>query len=223
MQIQKITNNKIKVVVNLKTIDKIFSSNEISFNSFKENSSINKLFYKILLQAQKYYNFKTNNCDLILQNIDINCDDIIFIITRIPKYIQNVKPKKRYSRNKYITKDNKSCNLRLNLYQFKSCDLFLDFCNNIKNSIDFKNLNANKNKYFKILFFNNTYYLYFNKFSKNSNNINITNIYTNDFLSILSKYSTNMYCSDIYISKILEHGKVLFTSNKFQKYIQYIQ
>ena len=79
MQIEKINNNKLKVILNLEDLE----NNNINLNSFMSNSlESQKLFLDILDLAEKDLNFYTNNSKLIIESISLANNIFIFTITK---------------------------------------------------------------------------------------------------------------------------------------------
>ena len=79
MQIEKINNNKLKVVLNLEDLE----NNNIDLNSFMSNSlESQELFLDILDLAEKDLNFYTNNSKLIIESISLANNIFIFTITK---------------------------------------------------------------------------------------------------------------------------------------------
>lgn len=128
MQIEKINNNKLKVILDLEDLE----NNNIDLNSFMSNSlESQELFLDILDLAEKDLNFYTNNSKLIIESISLANNIFIFTITkqnnmRIP------------STSNYI-------------YCFKTFD---DICN-ILAYIDINNLYLYNNTYYLISDSNN--------------------------------------------------------------------
>ena len=92
MQIEKINNNKLKVILDLEDLE----SNNIDFNSFMSNSlESQELFLNILDLAEKDLNFYTNNSKLIVESISLGNNIFIFTITKQSDI-------KTHSNSKYI-------------------------------------------------------------------------------------------------------------------------
>ena len=123
MQIEKINNNKLKVVLDLADLE----NNNIDINTFMSNSlESQELFLNILDLAEKDLNFYTNNSKLIVESICLGNNIFIFTITK-----QN--DIKAHFNSKYI-------------YCFKS---FNDIYN-ILSYIDINNLYSYNNIYYLI-------------------------------------------------------------------------
>ena len=79
MQIEKINNNKLKVVLNLDDLE----NNNIDLNSFMSNSiESQELFLNILDLAEKDLNFYTNNSKLIIESVSLSNNIFIITITK---------------------------------------------------------------------------------------------------------------------------------------------
>lgn len=123
MQIEKINNNKLKVILNLEDL----KNNNIDFNSFMSNSlESQELFINILDLAEKDLQFYVDNSHLIIESISLSNSIFIFTITKQDK--------------KRIT------NVSDYIYCFKSFD---DICNIFK-YININNLYLFNNEFFLI-------------------------------------------------------------------------
>ena len=79
MQIEKINNNKLKVVLNLDDLE----NNNIDLNSFMSNSiESQELFLNILDLAEKDLNFYTNNSKLIIESVSLS-NNIFMVSTKL--------------------------------------------------------------------------------------------------------------------------------------------
>lgn len=80
MQIEKINNNKIKVVININDLEE----NHIDVNTFMSNSLEHQdLFLNILDLAEEKFDFYVNNSKLSIESISISNNIFIFTITKI--------------------------------------------------------------------------------------------------------------------------------------------
>lgn len=134
MQIKKINNNKLKVILSLNDLDE----KNIDVDSFLSNSIESQdLFFEILDLAQEQYDFNIENNKAIVEAISL--DNNIFILTI-------TKLKTDYS-NTYNTK--------LKIYNFENSEDFLTFYSFAKrNKISLKDINFYE--------YNNRYYLVLN-------------------------------------------------------------
>ena len=159
MKIEKLTENKIRIIVKssdlkIDTLDFHFIMNI----ALKDK----KFFLNILKKAKTELGFDTDGCNLLIE-VTYSYDDIfIFIITKysINNSLKNNYQKKLYVKRKSINKKNKNI-----IYKFSSFDEFCEFCiyiNNIfNNSLNAKKIFTNSSLYL----YNNTYYLVLKNFT----------------------------------------------------------
>lgn len=80
MQIEKVNNNKLKVILNINDLEK----NNIDLNTFMANSlESQELFLDILDLAEEEFNFYVDNSRLIIESISISNNIFIFTITKL--------------------------------------------------------------------------------------------------------------------------------------------
>ena len=80
MQIEKINNNKLKVILNIDDLEK----NNIDLNTFMANSlESQELFLDILDLAEDKFNFYVHNSKLIIESVSLANNIFIFTITKL--------------------------------------------------------------------------------------------------------------------------------------------
>lgn len=80
MQIEKINNNKLKVILNTRDLEK----KHIDLNTFMSNSlESQELFLDILDLAEEEFNFYVDNSKLIVESISLANNIFIFTITKL--------------------------------------------------------------------------------------------------------------------------------------------
>ena len=85
MQIEKINNNKLKVILNIDDLEE----NNIDLNTFMANSlESQELFLDILDLAEEEFNFKVDNSKLIIECICLSNHIFIFTITKLSNLIE---------------------------------------------------------------------------------------------------------------------------------------
>lgn len=141
MQIEKINENKLEVIINIEDLIK----NNISIHSFMSESIENQsLFLEILNFANKKIGFNLENCEIKVEAFSLPArDSFILIITRIPTNCVFHLSKTIQKKFKY----NKSY-----LFKFKNFENLCVFFNLIP-----KDLKAISSLYL----LNNSYFVYF--------------------------------------------------------------
>lgn len=205
MKIEKLTDNKIRVILKQKD----FKNKNIDIKSlFLSTPELQKLFLEILNQAKKEVNFDTDGHKLLLEVFFQNDDIFVFTIT---KYI-DCNNKTLVPSKKYVTakKRNYKLNTKLNIYQFKTFDDFCSFCDSINNTINLKGLFKSSILYF----YNDAYFLVINNFSNTSKAIYSIHASLLEFANFLSNDSN-------FELKLVEHGKVVMKNNAIKTGIKY--
>ena len=86
MQIEKLNDDKLKVVLNKKDL----KENDIDLNTFMANSlDSQELFLDILDIAEEKFNFYVDDSKLLIESINLANDIFIFTITKVNENISN--------------------------------------------------------------------------------------------------------------------------------------
>lgn len=195
MKIEKLTENKIRVII---------PSEELGENHLTVHSLMTKaietqeIFSKILKKAEKEVDFCTDGCKLLIEAFSSLEDVFVFTITRyLPD--TDIKKKKLIARRKPFNKISD-----LTIYQFESFDIFCEFCNSIKylHKNDITKLAKNISLYT----WKNSYYLILRSIHTKCENFNL-------LYSTLSEFGKLLSYSEHFESKLLEHGKVIIKKN----------
>lgn len=175
MKIEKITENKIRIIIKPEDFkDKNIDIREV----LKKSTTSQSLFTEILDYAKKEIGFDTDGYKVQIEGFSSLDDVFVFTITKILS-TENEKspsmPKKLIVKRKHINTKNKNA-----IYQFENFDIFCDFCKLLKNSnqITLKGLAQNSSLYI----YNNTFYLVLQ-------NINTENKSINKFYSYISEFA----------------------------------
>ena len=207
MKIEKLTENKIRVIMNLADINK---ENQDIQTFFNEIMGSQKLFLDILEKAEKEVDFHTEGCKLLIEAFSALEDSVIFTIT---KYLPTENTLNIPQKKKLIAKRKSSTPVaKTSIYKFDNFDTFCDFCNSISN---ISSINISKIAKKIILYdFQGILYLILN-------NINYNYINIHKFFSLLNEFATIKNYSNSFESKLLEHGNTLMKNNAIIKGIQY--
>ena len=188
MKIEKLTENKIRVILK----DKDFKNISINFDEFLFSApETESLFLEILNKAKEEVDFDTDGCKLLIEAYLESEDILMFTIT---KYIGNNK--RKISTPKKFTNRKKVSNY---IYNFLSFDDFCDFCNFIyKHNIKLKDLSKSTVLYF----YNDTYYLIIEKLDSSLEGFKYLK-------GTLMEFSKPVSCNSAFQVKIQEHGKLI--------------
>lgn len=124
MQIEKINENQIEVILNLDDLNK----NNISIHSFMCNSSESqKLFLKILSFANDEIGFDLTNYEITIEAFSVpSQNSFVLVITRLPKVI--------YLRRSNLNNNKFKFNTSFWI-KFDKFEQFCMFCNSLQNNI----------------------------------------------------------------------------------------
>ena len=200
MKIEKITNNKIRIIMNLEEI----SSNNLDLKDFINNDpKAHKFFLDILNKAEKDFGFYTKDCKLLIEAFSSLDEVCVFTITKF-------SPKKKKSTLKLKRKNNKSFTSYA-VYKFDSFNEFCSLCELVNRS----NLPVtNICKKISLYLYNDTYYLIFSK-------LNLSYRSFKKLFSILSEFATAVSKPYHLEAKIIEFGKPIIKQNALKTGIKY--
>lgn len=205
MKIEKLTDNKIRIIIDLDEL----SEKNIDVNSLiKNNDKAHLLFQTILNEAEKQVGFKVQNCKLLVEAFSTADGYIVFTLTKYKNdSLSNSTTKKVKYKRKTLSASYKNA-----IYKFNNFDEFCNFCTYCNSSklSDLKGFAKNISLYE----YKNFYYLVFT-------NINIEYKYTNLFYTSISEFSNLISNSIVLKSKLMEHGKIIFKSNAIGNGIKY--
>lgn len=201
MKIEKLTENKIRVVFKL---EELSDKNMNLYDFMADNSKSKNFFVDILNRAEKEVGFFTKDCKLLIEAFSSLDDVFVFTIT---KYVVDNKKRKLVK----ISKKQTALSLDSPIYCFSSFEEFCDLCSFLNKS---KLPLTNIAKQISLYIYNDTYYLIFSK-------LNLTYKYLRTLLSYLSEFATVLKNSKGFDAKLFEHGKVLIRKNAFLTGIRY--
>lgn len=207
MKIEKLTENKIRVVMNFDDMN--LNSNDLHafFNNAVDSKTI---FLDILEKAEKDFNFHTDGCKLLIEAFSTLEDSIVFTITKFSSSETTLDtPRKR---KLVVKRKNTTPNLKTSIYKFEDFNIFCDFCK----SLSFLS-NFNINKLAKKIIL----YKYKDFFYLIVKDINLNHEYINKFFSILSEFARLENYSMIFENKLIEHGKVFVKNNAISSGIKF--
>lgn len=203
MKIEKLTDNKIRVIMNS---DELGCTNINIHSIMTKAIETQEIFSTILKKAEKEVNFYTDGCKLLIEAFSSFEDMVVFTITKfLPD--NNSKKKKLIAKRKSFDKISEQV-----ICRFENFDVFCEFCNAMKNihKIDINKLVKNAILYL----WQDAYYLVLKNIHTNPESTNL-------LYSILSEFGKPLSCSNNFEYKLLEHGKVIIKKNAIQIGIKY--
>ena len=206
MKIEKLTENKIRIILN---IDDLAEKN-IDLKDFMSNSSESQNFFgDILNQAEQEVGFITKDCKIMIEAIASSDGVFVFTITKFEpnSNLDNTKKKKVKIKRKIANTCSNTA-----IYSFANFDEFCNLCEslNTKFLYDIKNISKNISLYL----FNNTYYLIINNINTEYSNLK-------SFYAVISEFATLVNHSSNFQAKLIEHGKIIMSKNAIKKGISY--
>ena len=208
MKIEKLTENKIRVIIN----DEDLKQNHTDLHTIMTKSLENQgLFLNILSKAEKEVGFYTENCKLLIEAFSTSDDMFVFTIT---KYSENDFKDALPNNPKKLTVKRKAVNISNSdaIYKFNDFEEFCNFCNCINNKNQFE---INKlSKHISLYLYNNTYYLVLSNIKTDYKNIKI-------FYNTISEFGKFVSNSNTFKTKLLEHGTSIIKKNAISIGIKY--
>ncbi len=187
MKIEKLTENKIRVIINTDEL----GENHINLHNIMTKAIETQDFFSLMLKkAEKEVDFHTEGCKLLIEAFSSLEDVLVFTIT---KYLPDSETRKKKLVVKRKSFDKTS---KLAVCQFENFEVFCEFCNSIKSlhKIEIAKLAKNTALYS----WKDSYYLVLR-------NINTTYPSINLFYSTISEFGKLLSYS--------EHLKVLIKKN----------
>jgi adapter protein MecA 1/2 len=201
MKIEKLTENKIRIILNIEDLE----LNNIDFNSVINNSlETQTLLLSILNQAEKEVGFDVQDSKILIEAISCFDGMIIFTIT---KNSINSTETVHYSRPKpHAKRKSLKMDSPILIYSFANFEEFCEFCKALHiEFLSHENLKLIcKNS--SLYFYNNNYYLLISEINYNYKHLNV-------FFSVISEFTDRIDSYKNFDSKLLEHGKEIFNKN----------
>ncbi len=207
MKIEKLTEDKIRIIVNPSDLE----LENLDIKSIMHKAVERQGFFVHMLEkAKDEVGFDTDGCKLLIEAFSSSDDILVFTITKYSE--KNITQTANY--NKTLKVKRKSLNItnKRAIYKFKNFDIFCDFCECIDKEYKFDVKKLSKNTC--LYLYNDTYYLLMK-------NINIQDMAIKNFYSIASEFLMPVNYSNNFESKLLEHGKLIIKGNAIITGIKY--
>lgn len=202
MKIEKLTDNKIRIIVNIDELSKKLDIKDL----IKNDDESFLLFQNLLKEAEKQVGFTVQGCRLLVEAFSTSEGFIVFTLTKhkIESNSQNKKLKiKRKSLNNCYSNA---------IYKFNTFEDFCNFCTYCKKSPLSKMKNFAKN--ISLYEYNNLYYLIFFNINENYKHKKL-------FYITIAEFSNLVSTSLVFKSNIVEHGNVIFKTNAIENCIKH--
>ena len=201
MKIEKITDNKIRIILNLDDL----KAKNIDLHSFMSNSiESQSLFIEMLNEAERTVGFYVNDSKILIEALASAEGLFVFTITKV----KDDSPKKRTIsiKRKTIT------NYKKVIYMFESFEEFCSFCTYLNNT-GFGSLT----RFAK----NTSLYLYKEAYYLVISDININHPNIRGFSAAISEFAKAVNHAIDFESKLFEYGKPLMKRNAIKRCIHY--
>jgi len=202
MRFEKLDDNKIKIILNIKDLEE----KNIDLHSFMSNSiETQKLFVDLLKEAEIKVGFVTNNYNIHIETFATSEGNFIFNITRMSVANYSQKKKIIYKRK------TKNANKNFAIYSFDNFDDYCNFCSFLNKHY------TNLDSFFKnttLILYDSTYYLVLFTSS-------IDKILLQPFFSYITEFANLCYTSDLFLNKLLEHGEKIIPNDAIGIGIRY--
>ena len=201
MKIEKLTENKIRITLNIEDL----AEKNIDFHEFMSNPiDSQSLFLDMLDQAEKEFGFVTKDCKVMIEALATSSGTFVLTVTKVTSNFEtpsNIPKKKVKVRKKLQDIKSNSCAI----FEFTTFDDFYDYGLSITSSL-LKKICDSSIKSSKLCLYENKYYFIIDELPENSKLIKT-------FYSSILEFAKFVSNSDTYKNKILEHGKIILKKN----------
>lgn len=191
--------NKIRITLNKQDLDE----KNIDIHSFMANSlETQDLFLNLLEKAEEEVGFVTKNYQIRIEALATLDGNFVFTVTRMSPVN---KPKNIYKRKTlHIKRKTYNIHSTTAIYLFSDFDDFCELCNFLESSsFNFMFKIAKKILLYE---YDNNYYLLFS-------DLHVPPEKIIQFHSCISEFATNIHNSELFKSKLQEHGKLIIKHN----------
>lgn len=198
MKIEKLSDDKIRITLNMEDL----KENDIDFHSFMSNSiQTQDLFMDMLEKAEKEVGFVTQDYRLMIEALAMSNGNFVLTVTRIcPEKSKNTYKNKKL----HIKRKVPAINSKKVIYCFDFFEEFLEYCESLKQDI-LRNIDDFTSSS-KLYEYDNKYYFVLE-------NIQMNVPLLKSFASSITEFAHFVNESDLFESKLVEYGKVIFKSN----------
>lgn len=203
MKIEKLTENKIRIIVNSYDLE----NKNLDFKALLSRTLDSQGFFLDMLEkAKTEVGFNTDGCKILVEAFSTTDEYLIFTIT---KYID--KSNTQTGKRPKVKMKNLNISATKAIYKLDNFDVFCDLCTYLNNN--FSNI-TKISKCSSLYLYNNNYYLLIR-----NNNIS-KDIIQNFYISI-SEFLSMANLSSNFENKLFEHGKAIIKNNAILTGIKY--
>ncbi len=206
MKIEKLTDNKIRIILNL---DDLIKKNIDVHSLIKNTDGTQKFLKNILKQAQKEVDFDVQDSKLLIEAF-ISTDGF-FVLTFTKISNESSKQKVLIPKGKRKIANTSS---KYAIYKFDTFDEFCSFCTYLNNT---KLGNLKKfAKNIALYEYSSNYFLVFSDINTDFENTSLFYVSISEFAKLASNSSS-------FASKLVEYGKTVFKNNAIQNGIKFFE
>ena len=203
MKIEKLTENKIRIIVNSYDLE----NKNLDFKALLSRTLDSQGFFLDMLEkAKTEVGFNTDGCKILVEAFSTTDEYLIFTIT---KYVD--KSNTQTGKRPKVKMKNLNISATKAIYKLDNFDVFCDLCTYLNNN--FSNI-TKISKCSSLYLYNNNYYLLIR-----NNNIS-KDIMQNFYISI-SEFLSMANLSSNFENKLFEHGKAIIKNNAILTGIKY--
>ncbi|MCI9365116.1 MAG: adaptor protein MecA [Clostridia bacterium] len=199
MKIEKLTDNKIRITLNIEDL----TEKNIDFQSFMSNSIESQdIFFDMLDKAEKEVGFNTDDCRIMIEALALKDGHFVLTITKFEHNSEKMLPNKKHL---HIKRKSPSINFEKTIYSFESFNTFCDFCTFLSNILEEDQISdfAESSDLYE---YNSNYYLILTNI--NTDSLNLTYI-----CSSITEFAHFVNSSELFERKIKEYGKVIIKNS----------
>lgn len=200
LKIEKISENKLKIILTLDELEK----REISLKDLENDTTLAKeLFLELIEENNLDEEFKLDNSQLLIE-ASSDCENLFVVtITKLDINVPLTQNQETLTQKGIVKSNSDDYTLSSNIYSFSSMDTIIDFCKICKSH----DLFYGRNSLYK---FSSDYYLIFSKNCiKNKKFIRT--------FSFISEYCKSYYNMPLLETSIKEKAKLIIKNNAIDK------
>lgn len=202
MRIEKLTENKIRIILNMQDLQE----KNIDLHSFMSNSIESQdLFYDMLDKAEKEIGFQTKDYKLMIEALAAPEGNFILTVTRIV-------PEKDSKKKLKVKRKTPNVPTNLSVYKFDNFDEYLEFCISLMSDSKISTYTFLKKS--TLYLYKSKYYLclYLNEKDLSS--------FKSVHYSII-EFASHVNNSSLFERKLKEYGKVIFKTNAIKTCVKH--
>lgn len=202
MHIEKLTENKIRIILNMQDLQE----KNIDLHSFMSNSIESQdLFYDMLDKAEKEIGFKTKDYKLMIEALATSEGNFILTVTRIV-------PEKDLKKKLRVKRKTPNISTNLSVYKFDTFDEYWEFCSSLITNTKIDTYTFLKKS--ALYLYKSNYYL-----CLYVNEKDISSFKSVHYLII--EFALHVNNSNLFERKLKEYGKVIFKTNAIQNCVKH--